>query len=108
MFEMPTIFSVANFDSIFEIVSETKQGISWNLGCIFLNDSLRAWLHAKMYVTLWMNLNAFFISFCENSDIFKNNEVISVLQYDLHSFKIRHQSIAPYLFEETKILILTI
>ena len=52
-----------------------------------------------------MNLNAFF---CENLDIFKNNEGLSVLQYDLHSFKIRQQSITPYLFEETKILILPI
>ena len=80
-----------------------KQDIYWNLGFIFLNDSLRAWLHVKMYVTLWMNLYAFF---CENLDIFKNNEVLSVLQYDLHSFKIRQQSITSYLFEETKTLIL--
>ena len=31
MFKMPASFSVANFDSVLEIVSDTKQGISWNM-----------------------------------------------------------------------------
>ena len=41
MFEMPTIFLVANFDSVYEIVSGTKQRISWNLEYIFLNNHLQ-------------------------------------------------------------------